>query len=176
MRRLFIAVLCSLFLNMPAFANEEKNPHKEKGHITVRVVGCGSNHEIRVTNQGRVDLCAEVRVQPHEDHRYMIVTWDYAERVGPIAPTFDSAPLDATLSQMAAAQDMEALSAEELMDGAVGSTEDDLDGASERVRVRPQGHKMDGLKGGTYEIVARVYSDTSHRSVSCSGRTTVQVR
>lgn len=160
--RKFAALLTVLSLLCPVTpVQATDNPHKD--HVAVRVVACGSQRSVRVATSP-ADLCAEVRVAPHPEHRYLVVSWDYA----------DANPLADMLAQAKDANDP--LAEPDEQDGAVGSTEDDLDGEQERVRPRPQGHVMAGLKHGTYEVTARVYRDPSRRSVSCSGRASVMVR
>lgn len=144
--------------------------------VAIKVVACGTQREMRalVSFQG-VDLCALVRVEPHASHRWVDVTWDYAERV--TASVLDTtnpidsmgrgeSPLDEELSEART----------EAMHGAIGSSMKSLDGANEPIRPKPTGFKMQDLKGGTYVVVARIYQDDSRRRLCGVARTTVEIR
>ena len=133
----------------------------EEPCVKIRVTNC-FGRTVRMAH-GPATLCAEVRVQQKPEHRHLIVTWDYA----------DKSPLTDLLGEL----DPESpLADPEPLTGVVGSAEDDLDGASEPILIRPAGFKLESLSGGTYDVVARVYRDVSKKKLCGMARTTVMVR
>ena len=133
------------------------NPHKD--HVKVTVRACGSRHTVRFAHN-KVTVCADVRVIPHTDHKYFRLEWDYDEVS--FIPMFD--------------ESVDQFSQPEPRDGVLGSAEEDLDGEYERVSIRPGGIKMEGLSGGTYLVVARVYGDYSKRKITCMGKTKITIK
>jgi hypothetical protein len=128
--------------------------------VSLRITNC-AGRTVRV-GIGKTTLCAEVRVQPQAEHRKVIVTWDYAERV--------------EASILSASEDAEPdpFTQPESQDGVIGSAEDNLDGEHEPVLIRPMGYKLESLSGGTYEVRAVVLTDQG--TVCGSARSTVLVR
>lgn len=143
--------------------------------VTVRVVACGSFHTITTTvTLSSVDLCADVRVTPHPDHRWVALTWDYAreqpESLQASQPEGERAGLGSVLSPG------DSIAPEGGYTGAAGYSRASLDGERAAVRPKPQGWKMEMLSGGTYEVVATVYSDVSRRQQHGRAVTRVTIR
>lgn len=84
-------------------------------------------------------------MEPHPDHRWIEVTWDYA--------TLDPADEDAAPANQ---------------DGAIGYAAQALDGDQERVLVRAPGFLMMALQGGTYDVVARVCTRAPRGRLPCA--------
>jgi len=133
--------------------------------LTVRVTNCVSR-TVRVAS-GPVTLCADVRLKPDVNHRLLRVAWDYAERLFPHMPDIaDDPELGAFMPHMGALDP-------EQRDGVVGTSERSISGDQgpplERI-------KLAGLSGGTYEVVASVYTDSRARHLCSRARTEVIVQ
>lgn len=133
-------------------------------HVTVRITD-GYGRTVRVA-LGPVDLMAEVRVKPHEPHRYLETVWDYAPpdlRADPaILGNGHNLNYDDGLLQEP-----------QIQNGAVGSEVRTLNGERERIR---QDVKLAHLEGGTFLVTATVYTDESRKRVCgrASARVVVQ--
>lgn len=140
-------------------------------HVSVRTTNCfGRTVKAAI---GTVDLCADVRVQPeahpNEDenqsepvfHRYLLLSWDYAE------------PSPVSLFELDAAGEDDPFREPDAQDGAIGSALIQLNGVDERILHQ---RKMTGLSGGEYSVVATVYTDEQRKKVCSSARTTVTIR
>jgi hypothetical protein len=133
--------------------------------VSVRVTN-GFGRTIRV-HGGRVDLTAEVRVQPDPAHRLLVLTWDYAEKAESLfAPNSGYSADDVGLGD-------DLLDTPDAMNGALGSSEVSLEGAQAPIR---HDRTMNGLSGGTYEVTARVYKDASKKQLCGLARTQVVLR
>lgn len=118
--------------------------------------------KVRITNghartvtvaHGPVDLIAEVRVQPDENHRYLETVWDYA----PHEPDLGMDEPDLGIEP-------------EQQNGAVGSSLRSLNGVEQPIR---NDVKMHHLEGGTYVVTSTVYTDAARKKVC--GRATARV-
>jgi hypothetical protein len=126
--------------------------------VSVRVTNCFAR-TVHVA-YGPVTLCAETRVTPDEQHRYLETTWDFA-------------PPDALRSDFTASDDIsqdDPLREPDKQDGAIGSSVRSLDGERERYR---HDVKLHHLEGGTYLITSTVYTDESRKKVC--GRASARV-
>lgn len=101
--------------------------------VTLRVTNCYGRSVAAA--MGPVTLCADVRITPRRDNRWLRVTWDYEQPAG-----FETDPMSPLDSRS----------------GATGGSLRELAGEHE-----PSLHqvKMRGLSGGTYLVTATVYTN-----------------
>ena len=122
--------------------------------VKVRVTNCHAR-TVAIAS-GPVTLCAEVRVQPDERHRYLETVWDYA-------------PTDVSTSDLGM-DEQEWGWEPDKQNGVIGSSLRSLDGAEQPIR---NDVKMAALSGGTYVVTATTYADEARKKVC--GRATARV-
>ena len=131
----------------------------------VRAVALEKCIKVRLTNcyartvtmaHGPVTLCAEARVTPDENHRYLELEMAYAEPGPGMDISADDTP--------------EMLREPDKQDGPVPGSLIQLDGANERIR---HDRKFADLYGGQYELTATVYADEARKKIC--GRATALV-
>lgn len=125
--------------------------------VALRITNC---HARTVSiAYGPVDLCAEVRVQPDERHRYLETVWDYTP---PDVLMFGAGDV--------LTHEPERCQESELQNGAVGSSVRSLDGADQPIRNDVTMHH---LEGGTYRVTSTTYTDEDRKKVC--GRASARV-
>jgi hypothetical protein len=131
--------------------------------VKVRVTNC-FGHSVSVA-YGPVTLCAETRVTPDANHRYLETVWDYAP--ADMQPQMDQGSMSDDVQDSEPFMNTEQ---PDKQDGAVGSSLRSLNGADERVT---HSVKMHHLEGGAYLVQSIVYTDESRKKVC--GRATTRV-
>jgi hypothetical protein len=123
--------------------------------VTLRITNCYAR-SVSVA-YGPVTLCAEAHVTPDARHRWLEVTYAYAEP-------------DAVAPDISADDAPESLREPDKRDGPVGGSLVSLDGEQERIR---HDRKLRDLYGGTYLVTATAYADEARKKVC--GRATARV-
>lgn len=123
---------------------------------SVRVTN-GHAREVKFAN-GPVTLFAEVRILPDARHRYLHVTWEFAEPDTHVR-AFDD--VDDPFREI------------EEQNGPIGSWQSDVNGDKGHVRTDV---KMTHLFGGTYVVTATVFTDEARKHVCGRATTRVVIR
>lgn len=146
----------------------------EPAHVALRITN-GYGRVVHVAF-GPVDLTAEVRVAPHEPHRYLETTWDYAPPdmlaatgLSDTETSINPALPHEFVNDLARAPE----AAIEPQNGSVGSEVRNLNGELERIR---QDVKLAHLEGGTFLVSATVYTDESRKTICGRASARVTVR
>jgi hypothetical protein len=123
--------------------------------VSLRITNCYAR-TVSVA-YGPVTLCTEARVTPDARHRWLEVTYAYAEP-------------DAVAPDISADDAPESLREPYKQDGPVGGSLVSLDGEQERIR---HDRELRDLYGGTYIVTAITYADEARKRVC--GRATARV-